>query len=129
MNRKPSPRRTSKFLIAGLALVFLGFSALSFIRFGMNAAFYSAWYATPRVAAELADVNRRGEFFFTISVALLLLAAGCVAPFISVGAESIWVRLTARYVAALVLAVFTTGILVWLLSSLGVGAMPAAFSK
>jgi hypothetical protein len=122
------PKR--KLWIVGLAVILFALSALSFIKFLVAAAFYSAWYGVPRMTAELANVNRRGDIFFLISVALILLAAGCVASFVQVAAiSSDGFRLVARYVIALVLSVVATGMFVWFLSRLGVGAVPGAFSK
>ncbi|MGB7602939.1 MAG: hypothetical protein WBM24_21735 [Candidatus Sulfotelmatobacter sp.] len=119
-----------KLWIAGLAIILFLFSALSFIKVLAAASIYSAWYGVPRMAGELADVNRRGDVFFLISVALVLLAAGCVTYFIQIEAiSSDRFRLVARYVIALALSVVATGMLVWLLGSLGVGALPGAFSK
>ena len=104
-----------KLWIAGLAVILFAFSALSFIKFTVAAAFYSAWYGVPRMAAELANVNRRGDMFFLISVALLLLAAGCVTYFVQLAAiSSDGFRLVARYVIALALSVVATGLFVWL---------------
>jgi hypothetical protein len=130
MDQPSPPQLKRKLWIAGLAVILFVFSALSFIKFTVAAAFYSAWYGVPRMAAELANVNRRGDMFFLISVALLLLAAGCVTYFVQVAAiSSDGFRLVARYVIALALSVVATGMFVWLLGLLRVGAVPGAFSK
>jgi hypothetical protein len=116
--------------MAGLTVALFALSALSFIRFAVAAAFYSAWYGVPRLAAELTEVNRRGDIFFLASLALLLLAARCVASFIRVSAiSSVRLRLVTRYVVALALSIFATGMFIWLFDLLGVGAVPGAFSK
>ena len=123
-----------KLWIAVLAAIFFLLSAVSMLKFLAAAAFYSAWYGVPRMAAELANVNWRADMFFLISVALLLLAAGCVTYFVQIDAiseaiSSAAIKLVARYFVALVLSVFATGILILLLDRLGVGAVPGAFSK
>lgn len=123
-------RPVASLWVAGLAFVLCLLSALSFIEFLVAAAFYSAWYGMPGLAAKLTEVNRRGDIFFLASLALTLLAAACVASFIQLsGISSDGLRLVARFVVALSLSVFGAGIFVWLLSLLGVGAVPGAFSR
>jgi hypothetical protein len=130
MDQPSLPQLKRKLWIAGLAIILVAFSALSFIKFAVAAAFYSAWYGTPRLAAELARANRRGDIFFLASLVLVVLAAGCVASFVHLAAiSSDGFRLIARYLVALTLSVIATGVFVWVFSLLGIGAVPGAFSK
>jgi hypothetical protein len=130
MDQPSLPQLKRKLWVAGLAVILFAISALSFIKFLAAAAFYSAWYGVPHMAVELANVNRRGNMCFLISAPLLLLAAGCVTYFVPVATiSSNRFRLVARYAIALALSVVATGMFVWLLDRLGVGAGPGAFSK
>jgi hypothetical protein len=130
MDLQPLSLLKTRFWIAALAAILPAFSALFFIRSMTNAAFYSAWYGTPRLASELAYANRQAEIFFFVSLALALLATGCMAPFLRFAAiSSDGFRITVRYIASLAISVIATAVFVWVLSVLGVGAVPGAFSK
>jgi hypothetical protein len=52
------------------------------------------------MAAELAYVNRRGEMFLLVSLALVLLAAACLTRFIHADVASEKFRCVARNVVA-----------------------------
>ena len=99
-----------------LAITATGLAILSFLNFAGAAAFYSAWFGRPGVEAQLARANRRGDFFFLLSLAFELVTAAAIAPFIELsGLGSAGFKVVARYLVALLLSLLATGVLVWLL--------------
>src|ERR1700733_7384037 len=114
MNRQPPPQLKARLWIAGLGVVFFALSPFSLIKSLTAAAFYSAWYGTARMAPELSYAQRRADRFYLLPLALTVLASGFLASIIRLERiSSNRFRLVARYVVALALSVFATGVFVW----------------
>lgn len=106
--------------IVASGVVLTALSALSFVN-SIGAAFaYSDWLGLPAMANKIAGAKLRADFFFLLSLALALVASIIVASLIRLEAiEHRGFRVVARYITALAVCVFATGIFVLLLGIIG----------
>ena len=111
-----------------LAFAMIVFSAASLNKFLGAAAFYSSRYGMPGMEAHLAEANRRGDIFFLVFVASLLIAAGFLAVAIRLDAiVSDGLRVAARLIVGLLLSIVGTGVTIVLLNVIGIAISNAKF--